>query len=86
MENSREYYCLSIIVNISSFCPSNTDVDTTMKYYCKQVLNKKLKLMGQAMKFFTKKLLGHEIFSSMIPCATKICLKYLQNPPTTTPT
>ena len=71
MKNSREYYCLNIIVNIRSFSPLNINLNTTMKYYRTQALNKKLKLMGGAMKFFTKKLLGHEIFSSMIPWATK---------------
>ena len=71
MKNSREYYCLNITVNIRSFSPLNANLNTTTKYYRKQALNKKLKLMGGAMKFFTKKLLGHEIFSSMIPWATK---------------
>ena len=71
MENSRERYCLNIIVNISSFSPLNTSVNTILKYYYKHALNKKLKLMGGAKKFFTKKLLGHETFSSMIPWATK---------------
>ena len=83
MENSCQYYCLNIIVNISSFSPLNTNITTTLKYYHKQALNKELKLMGGAMKFFTtkkffiKKLLGHEIFNSMIPWATKYFLKNL---------
>ena len=80
MKNSREYYCLNIIVNIRSFSPLNTNLNTIMKYYRKQALNKKLKLMGGAMKFFTKKLLGHEIFSSMIPWATKYFLKNFEKP------
>ena len=71
MENFGEYYCLNIIVNISSFSPLNTNANTTLKFYRKQALNKKLKLIRGAMKFFTKKLLGQEIFSSMIPWATK---------------
>ena len=53
-----------IIVNISSFRPLNNNVNTTLKYYRKQALKKKL--MGRIMNFFTKKKLGHEIFSSMI--------------------
>ena len=40
-------------------------------------LNKKLKLMGEAMKYFLKKLPGHKIFSSMVSWATKIFLKNL---------
>ena len=40
-------------------------------------LNKKLKLMGGAMKYFLKKLLGHEIFRSMVSWATKNVLKNL---------
>ena len=75
MENSREHYCLNIIMNISSFSPMDSNVNTALKYCRKQTLNKKPKLMGAAMNFFTKKLLGHEIFSSMIPWATKYFLK-----------
>ena len=67
MENSREHYCLNNIKIISSFTPLNVKVNTSLKYYSKQNLKKKVKLMGWAMNFFTKKLLGHEIFSSMIP-------------------
>ena len=71
MQKSGKYYCLNIIVNISSFNPLNTNVNTTQKYYRKQALNKKLKLIRGTMKFFTKKLLGQETFNSMIPWATK---------------
>ena len=71
MENCSEHYCLNIIVNVSSFIPLNNNVNTSVKYYRKQALNKKLKLMREAMKYFTKKLLGHEIFSSMIHWALK---------------
>ena len=77
MENSREYYCLNIIVNISTFRPLNNNVNTTLKYYRKQALKKKLKLMRGTLKFFTKKLVGHEIFSCMVPWATKYFLKNL---------
>ena len=35
-----------------------------LKYYDGQVLNEKLKLIGTVMKFFSKKLLGHETFTS----------------------
>ena len=77
MENSSEYYYLNIIVNISSFSPSNTNVNTTLKYYYKQTLKKKVKLSSRAMKFITKKLLGQEIFSSMIPWTMKYFLKHL---------
>ena len=56
---------------------SNTNANTSLKYYRKQALNKKLKLMGGVMKCFTKNLLGHEIFSSMILWATKYLFKNL---------
>ena len=49
----------------------NTTVSTTLKYYYKQALNKKLTLMGGAMKYFLEKLLDHEIFMSMVSWATK---------------
>ena len=58
MENSGEYYCLNIIVNISSFSPLNTNVNTTLKYYRKQALNKKLKLIRGTMEFSYKKATG----------------------------
>ena len=77
MKNSSEYYCLIIIVNISSFIPLNTNVNTTLKYYRKQALNEKLKLIRGAMKFFTKKLLDQEIINSMIPWTTEYFLKNL---------
>ena len=77
MKNSSEYYCLIIIVNISSFIPLNTNVNTTLKYYRKQALNEKLKLIRGAMKFFTKKLLDQEIINFMIPWTTKYFLKNL---------
>ena len=70
-----EYY-----YEISSFSPLNTNVNTTLKYYRKQALSKKLKLMGGAMKCFTKKLLGHEIFSSLIPWATKFFFEKFVKP------
>ena len=75
MVSSREYYSLNIIVNISFFSPLDTNVNTTLKYYQEQVLSKELTLMGGTMKCFAKKLLGHEIFSSMIPWAKKYFLK-----------
>ena len=46
MENRSEYYCF----NISSSSTLNINVNTTLKYYRKQALNKKLKLMGGAIK------------------------------------
>ena len=44
MENCSEYYCLSIILNISSFSPLNNNVNTTLKHYRKPALSKKLKV------------------------------------------
>ena len=55
---------LSVISNV------NITVSTILKYCCKKASNKKLKLMGEAMKYFPKKLLGHEIFGSMVSWAT----------------
>ena len=66
MENLLGSYCLSIIVNISSFSLLNTNVNNTLRYFRKQTLNKELKLIGGVMKLFTKKLLGHEISSCMV--------------------
>ena len=55
----------------------NITVTTTLKYCNMSALNKELKWMGGAMKYFPKKLLDHEIFRSMVPWATiffwKIC-------------
>ena len=75
MKNLRESYCLNIIVNISSFSLLNTNVNTTLKYCYKRALNKELKLIEGVMKIFTKKLLSHEIYSSMMLWATKYFLK-----------
>ena len=58
LENLFEYYFLNIIanVNVNLFSDLSITVSTTLKYYHKQVLNKKLKLMGAAMKYFPEKL------------------------------
>ena len=50
-----EYYCLNVIVNISSFNPFNTNVNTTLKYYRKQALNKNTKTDGRGHKIFYEK-------------------------------
>ena len=73
MENLCEYYFLIIIVNVNLFIELKFEytVSATMKYYYKKALNKKLKFMGEAMKHFPKKLLGHEIFRSVVSWATK---------------
>ena len=42
--------------------------------------------MGGAMKYFLKKLMGHEIFRPMVSWATKLFLKNLYNPPDPPPT
>ena len=68
---------LNVIVNISSFSALNANANTTLKYYGKQALNKKLKLMEEAKNFFTKKPLDHGVFSSMVPWAKKYFLKNL---------
>ena len=63
-ENLFEYYILNIVVNVNFFSDLNITVSTTLKYYHKQALNKKLKLMEGAMKYFPEKLLGHQIIWS----------------------
>ena len=52
----------------------NITVSTTLKYCHKRALNKKLKLMGRVMKYFSKKLQGRGIFRSMVPWATNFFL------------
>ena len=73
LENLFEYYFLNIIVNV------NFISDLKFEYYCEyyseillqEALNEKLKLMEGVMKYFLKKLLGHELFRSMVSWATK---------------
>ena len=77
MDNLFEYCFLNIIVTVNFVSDLNISVSTTLKYYHKEALNKKLKLMGGAMKYFSKKLLGHETFRSMVSWATKYFLKNL---------
>ena len=72
-----EFYCFNIIVNINYFSALNILVKTTLKYCDSQDLSEKLILMGGAVIFFLKKILGREIFSSMVPCAIKYVLKNL---------
>ena len=45
---------MNIIANISSFSPLNTNANITLKYYSKQALNKKLKLIRGSMNFLQK--------------------------------
>ena len=71
MDNLFEYCFLNIIVTVNFVSDLNISVSTTLKYYHKEALNKKLKLMGGAMKYFSRKLQGHEIFSSMFSWDTK---------------
>ena len=58
LENLFEYYFLNIIVSFNFFSDLNITLSTTLKYYHKQDLNKKLKLMGGVMKCFPKKNTG----------------------------
>ena len=67
----------SFLKNLFEYYFLNITVSTTLIYCNKYALNKKLKLMGGAMKYFLKKLLGHEIFWSMVSWATKFVLKNL---------
>ena len=81
MENLFQYYLLNVIVNVNFFS------DLKLKYYCEyypmllqNALNKKLKFMGGSMKYFPKKLMGHEIFRSMVSCTTKIFFEKFVKP------
>ena len=49
LENLFEYYFMNIIVNVTFLNDLNITVITTLKYYHKEPLNKKLKLMGETM-------------------------------------
>ena len=79
LKNLLEYYFLNIIVNINFFS------DLKFEYYCEyypeillqESLKVKTKIDGKAMKFFPKKILGHEIFRSMVSWATNSFLKNL---------
>ena len=86
LENLFEYYFLNIIENANFFSDFIIAVSTTVKYCYKQVLNKKLKLIGRIVKYFLKKFLSYEIFSPMVYWATKFSLKNLWNPPFPSPT
>ena len=68
------------IANIRCFNPLNTNMNTNLKYYCKQALSKKLKLIREAMNFFIKLLLGPEVFSSMIPWHYEIIFEKFVKP------
>ena len=56
----------------------NVTVITTLKYCYKKALNKKLQLIERAMKYFPKKLLAHEICSSIVVWATKFFEKFVK--------
>ena len=79
LENLFEYYFLSIILNVNFFS------DLKFEYYCEYfpeillqvTVNKKLKLMGGAMKYFLKTLLDHEKFRSTAYWATECFWKNL---------
>ena len=66
MENVCQYYCFNIIESIKFFSALNITVNTTLKY-----CHKKPKIMGVTMKIFSRKFLGQEIFSSMVPKAVE---------------
>ena len=77
LENLTDYF-LNIIVNVNFFG------DMTFEYYwalpwntLQVVLYEKLKMMGGAMKYFLKKLLGYKIFRSMVSWDAKYFLKNL---------
>ena len=58
MENCREYCCLNIIVNVSSFSSLSNNVNTTLKYYRKPALNNKIKIDERGHKGCYEKVTG----------------------------
>ena len=66
-ENLIKYYFLNIIVNANFFSDLNITMSISLKYHHKQALNKKLKLMGGAMKYFLEKLLGMKYLALWSP-------------------
>ena len=58
----------------------NITMSTSLKYCYKYSLNWKLKLMGGAIKYFLKKLLGHEKFTSMVYWAFKMFFEKFVKP------
>ena len=90
LENLIEYCFLNIIVNVNPFSDLNLNitVSTTLKYCYKKTLNNKLNLIGGAMKYFSKKLLKHEIFRSMVSWTMKFFFEKFENtpPPAAPPT
>ena len=83
MENCCEYYCLNItvsmkiVVSINSFSALNIVVNTTQEILIQARLKQETKIDGEGPAFFSKKFWGYEIFSPMVPCAAKSCLKNL---------
>ena len=67
LENLFENDFLNITVNVNWF--EYYTERTTLKYYHKQALNKKLELMGRTLKYFWEKVVGHELFSLMVSWA-----------------
>ena len=58
----------------------NITVSTTLKYCYNKALNKKLKLMGGALKYFSKKLVDNGMFKTLISRAMKIICKTIRLP------
>ena len=75
-----------LFVNISSFSAFNISVNNTLKLYESQALNEKLNLEGRTIIFFWKKLLAHEIFSSLVPGGYKIFFEKFAKPSVPPPT
>ena len=79
MENLFEYHFLNIIVNVNFFS------DLKFEYYCEyypeillqESLKKDTKIYGRGHEIFSKKILGHEIFRSMVSWAMIVFLKNL---------
>ena len=70
----------NIIVNINSFGSLHISGNTTLKNYHKKTLNKKLKLMGEAMTNFSKKLLSHKKITTMVCWVTNFFIEKFVKP------
>ena len=81
MENLFQYYLWILLWILTSLVIWHLNITVSTTLYCyKNALNKKLKFMGGSMKYFPKKLMGHEIFRSMVSCTTKIFFQKFVKP------
>ena len=58
LENLFEYHFFNNIVNVNYFSDLNITGSTTLKYYHKQAISKKLKLNARDYEIFFEKFIG----------------------------